>query len=111
MHLSFQTAKDLRNRAEILPSGPPWNFKAIETRYPTKNKIVLYYRDPIECLKALMLSPLLKDSLNFTPFRLYQTAEKLTRIYTEWLSGDAAWEMQVSQMLNPSISLIKSHNI
>jgi hypothetical protein len=69
--------------------------KELKTEYPTKNKICLYYRDPVECLKSLMRSPLLKDHLDFTPRRLYENAQNLVRVYTEWLSGDAAWSMQV----------------
>ena len=99
--LSFRSAKDLRSRAEMLPSGPPWMCKQLRTEYPTKNKIYLYYRDPVECLKSLLRSPLLKDHLNFTPRRLFENAdsEKLVRVYTEWLSGDAAWSMQVRFIL------------
>lgn len=101
--LSFRSAKDLRNRAEMLPTGPPWICKPIETVYPTKNKIYLYYRDPIQCLQSLMHNPLLKDHIDFTPRRLYENAEKLVRVYTEWLSGDAAWSMQVSLLLLSAI--------
>jgi hypothetical protein len=80
----------------MLPTGPAWMCKPITTVYPVKNKINLFYRDPIECLKSLMRSPLLKDFITFTPFRLYQTSAKLVRVYTEWLSGNAAWAMQVN---------------
>lgn len=99
LELSFCSAKDLRSRAEMLPSGPPWMCKQLQTEYPTKNKIYLYYRDPVECLRSLLQSPLLKDYLDFTPRRLFENAEKLVRVYTEWLSGDAAWSMQVHFIL------------
>ena len=65
------------------------------TAVHTKNNVVLYYRDPLECLQSLMRSPLLKDHIAFSPFHLYESAAKVTRMYTEWLSGDAAWHMQV----------------
>lgn len=48
----------------------------------------------------LMQNPLLADHLEFTPFRIFKTAEKAMRVYTEWLSGDAAWAMQVRSPLN-----------
>ena len=63
---------------------------------PTKNDLVLYYRNPLECLESLMRNPLFKDHISFSPFRLYESAAKASRIYTEWLSGEAAWQMQVS---------------
>ena len=95
IQLSFRTAKDLHNRAEILPSGPRWHSIPMETPVPATNKIDLFYRNPLECLESLMWSPLLKDYISFTPFRLYESTTKVMRTYTEWLSGDAAWCMQV----------------
>jgi len=94
--LSFRSAKDLRNRAEVLPKGPEWNCLPITPVYPTKNKINLFYRNPIECLEMLMQNPLLADQLEFTPFHVFRTAEKTMYIYTEWLSGDTAWSIQVN---------------
>ena len=118
MGLSFQSAKDLRNRAEILPTFKPrprtpqegqsldwvtdpqqglrWISKRILPESPTKNDIILYYRDPLLCIQYLMQSPLIQDHISFTPFKLYESAAKLTRIYTEWLSGDRAWNVQVN---------------
>ena len=116
--LSFNTAKDLRNRAEILPTFKPhprkphpgqdlhwvsnpqqglrWISKKINSENPTKNNIILYYHDPILCLQYLMQSPLIQDHLSFTPFKLYKNAAKTMRVYTEWLSGERAWNIQVS---------------
>ena len=96
MHLSFQTAKDLRNRIEILPRGPLWKSKDWKTPYPTKRPLTLFFRDPLECLQALLSNPIVQDFIHFTPFKLFATSKKLMRIYTEWLSGDAAWRIQVS---------------
>lgn len=98
--MSFQTAKDLRARVEILPKSPEWKCKRIITVYPTKSPIHLFYRDPLECIQSLLESPLVKDYIHFTPLRIFKTAEKLVRIYNEWLTGDAAWEMQVSCVPN-----------
>ncbi len=71
----------------------------MKTAVPTKNPVVLYYRDPLECLQSLMRNPLFKDHISFCPFRLYESAAKATRTYTEWLSGDAAWFMQVRHLV------------
>ncbi|KAF7333223.1 hypothetical protein MSAN_02429600 [Mycena sanguinolenta] len=79
MHLSFTSAKDLRSRIESLPAGPKWKATVWKTPYPTKKPLTLYYRDP--------LCPL-------HPLRFWESSEKLMRIYTEWLSGDHAWEIQ-----------------
>ncbi|KAJ7205926.1 hypothetical protein B0H12DRAFT_1034874, partial [Mycena haematopus] len=94
MHLSFTSAKDLRSRIETLPAGPQWKAVPWKTHFATKKPLTLYYRDPLECLEALLANPLIQDFIHFTPFRLWKTAEKLTRVYTEWLSGNVAWNIQ-----------------
>ncbi|KAI6004712.1 hypothetical protein EDD15DRAFT_2384724 [Pisolithus albus] len=81
MPLSFWTAKDLRARAELLPSGPRWKFQIIPTTHPT--------REP-----ALFNHPFFADKMDFTPFWLFTTAEHLVRVFTEWMSSDGAWDMQ-----------------
>jgi hypothetical protein len=96
LNLSFRTAKRLRGLAELLPKGPAWQCKPWTTLYPTKKKLYLYYRDPLECIQAILHSPLVKDFIQFTPFRAFETAAKVMRVYTEWLSGNTAWSMQVS---------------
>lgn len=95
MSLSFSTAKDLRSRSEILPSGPEWQYCSITPKAPTKSPLFLYYRDPLQCLEDLIRSPLVKDFVKFSPFQLFTDAASSMRVYTEWLSGDRAWEMQV----------------
>jgi Plavaka transposase len=105
LNLSFRTANDLRCRAEILLPGPEWKCKPCTTVHLTKNKINLFYRDPIECLQSLMHSPLIKDFINFDPIRVFMTAAKLMRVYTEWLSGDTTWSMQVSDIEKILLSL------
>ena len=34
--------------------------------------------------------------MEFSPYRLYDSATRLYRLYTEWMSGEDAWSMQVS---------------
>ncbi|KAJ7046412.1 hypothetical protein C8F04DRAFT_1206239 [Mycena alexandri] len=94
MHLSFKNSKDLRSRIEILPKGPQWKSVPWRTEYPTKSPLTVYYRDPLECVQHLLSNPLVQDHIHFTPFRLWASADKLMRVYTEWLSGDIAWKMQ-----------------
>ncbi|KAJ7166605.1 hypothetical protein C8R46DRAFT_899136 [Mycena filopes] len=94
MHLSFTTAKELRSRVEMLPKGPEWRAVPWKTDHPTKKPLTLFYRDPLECLQSLLSNPLLQDHIQYTPFHLWANAERLMRIYTEWLSGDVAWDIQ-----------------
>jgi len=95
INLTFYTAKDLHSHTKILPSGPQWMGKPIMTVYPTNNRIILFYWDPLECLQSLMSNPLVKYFISFNPVCIFRMAEKLMCIYGEWLSGDTTWIMQV----------------
>lgn len=93
--ISFKTAKQLRLRAEMLPSGPRWKSQPIRTSVPTKRAVTLFYRDPLECVQALLSHPLLEPHISFVPRKVWSTAARLVRVYDDWLSGNHAWELQV----------------
>lgn len=98
--LSFHTSKELRGRVEMLPKGPEWLCKPWMTNVPTKTPIQLFYRDPLECIQSLLHHPLLKDHMHFTPMRVFETAAKTMRVYSEWMTGDVAWQMQVRSLFD-----------
>ncbi|KAI6046205.1 hypothetical protein EDC04DRAFT_2558364, partial [Pisolithus marmoratus] len=50
----------------------------------------------LECLQMLLHNLLFTDSINFSPYCIFTTAECLVQVYSEWMSGDIAWRMQVS---------------
>ncbi|KAE9384833.1 hypothetical protein BT96DRAFT_841644, partial [Gymnopus androsaceus JB14] len=107
MNLSFKTSKELRSRADLLPDVPQWKYQVIPALpgFPSKNPLVLYYRDAIECLQHVMRNPLVQDSLSFTPLQIFNTAAKTMRVYESWLSGNRAWNMQQDQ-IPPGAALI-----
>jgi hypothetical protein len=90
----------------MLPAGPSWQCKPWTTSHHTKSPLQLFYRDPIECIESLLNSPLSANDIEFTPYKLYKTVEKSIRVYSEWLSGDVAWTMQVCTFLRNSRSLL-----
>lgn len=98
LNLSFGTAKKLRGLAELLPKGPVWQCKIWKTVYPTKKKLTLFYRDPLECIQSILHNPLMKDHIEFKPLHIFQSASRVMRVYTEWMTGNAAWSMQVSPL-------------
>ncbi|KAG2156564.1 uncharacterized protein EDB93DRAFT_1056450, partial [Suillus bovinus] len=65
--LSFCSAKELRGRAEMLPSGPPWLSQVIPTAHPTKSPVILYWCDPLDCLASILNHPFFHDQIDFTP--------------------------------------------
>ncbi|KAG2128731.1 hypothetical protein DEU56DRAFT_700535, partial [Suillus clintonianus] len=67
----------LSRRAEQLPSGPRWMSKVIETSHPTKSPVILYWWDPVECIASILNDPSFQDHFNFTPQKIYSTAERI----------------------------------
>ena len=106
--LSFTSAKVIHSQIELLPSSPQWSYKTVPTLVPTKDDVILYYRDPIECLKCLFSNPLHQEHIELIPYHCYTLAEKTNRVYSEWMSGDVAWQIQVSlsYFSSPEISLL-----
>ncbi|KAG0703857.1 hypothetical protein DFH29DRAFT_981702 [Suillus ampliporus] len=92
--LSFRSAKELRGRAEMLPGGPRWKSQVIPTSHSTKTPVVLYWRDPLECIASIFNHPLFHNHIDLTPRKVYTTAQKLSWVYTEWMTGEHAWDMQ-----------------
>ena len=50
----------------------------------------------MECIEALFNNPLFSDSMQYNPFQVFKAAEWLVCIYGEWMSGNVAWNLQVS---------------
>lgn len=95
LQLSFSTAKELRGRAELLPGGPRWRVTEIKPSHPTKQHVYLYWRDALDCIAWILNHPLFRNCLDWVPRRAYKTPERECRVYTEWMTGDDAWNMQV----------------
>ncbi|KAG2144334.1 hypothetical protein DEU56DRAFT_910688 [Suillus clintonianus] len=49
--------------------------------------------DPLNTVLTLN-HPAFHDQLDFTPHRVYTTAQRLCHVYSEWMTGDDAWNMQ-----------------
>lgn len=81
---------------EMLPATPEWKFKNVSlTGHATKEPTFLFYRDALDCVEYLFGNPLFANRIDFSPVRLYHDSEQKIRVYTEWMTGDAAWKMQV----------------
>src|ERR1700692_23569 len=92
----------------MLPKGPSWKWQVIHSPHSTKHPIRLFWRDPVECLESLFSNPLFHDKLDFVPRRVYTTAARVLRVYSEWLTGDFAWDIQVRA--SGSLQFASSHH-
>ena len=94
--MSFYTAKALRGRIEMLPKVPEWKSKKIALPgHATREPMHLFFRDALDCVEYLFGNPLFAEHMDFSPTRLYRDTEQTIRIYSEWLTGNIAWDMQV----------------
>ena len=86
----------MRARIEVLPSPPRWKEVEINVQGgTTKELLTLFYRDGLECFRFLFGNPLFADHMDLVPRREYTSADKHERLYTELMTGDMAWSLQV----------------
>ena len=97
LSLLFATSNTLRPRMEDLPKVPAWKMQDISlTSYKTAKPIVLFYRDPLECIQALLRNPTFEGKWTFSARRVYDDSSQQNHVYSDWMSGDRAWSAQVS---------------
>jgi hypothetical protein len=97
LSLSFSTAKTLRARMEDLPQAPKWRMQEISLNgYQTAKPILLFFRDPLECIQALLRNPTFEGKWTFSSRRVYEGPGQQNRIYGDWMTGEGAWSAQVS---------------
>ena len=103
--LSFQTAKTLRSRIELLPdAGARWKSQRVLPEYrDCERKHELLYCNPVEVIQALLLVPDLMGSARFAPVKLFNEEQQETRHYNEMWTGDWWWSVQAS-LFHPGIS-------
>ena len=79
-----------------LPKAPEWKMQDVSIDgYRTTKPIVLFYRDPMECIQALLQNPIFEGRWDFTPRRIYDSPDRQNRLYSEWMTSDGAWTAQV----------------
>lgn len=91
--LTFRTARDLNHMIDELPTHhPEFHYEEVTVAgeaYP------FFYRNIIECMKALYSDPDLADVMFFAPERHFKDAEGQERVYHEMNTGKWWWQMQV----------------
>ncbi|KZS94794.1 hypothetical protein SISNIDRAFT_409274 [Sistotremastrum niveocremeum HHB9708] len=95
MNLSFTSAKSYRAKMKQLPASVPWKWQ--ELKFPgfaTKKPIIVYYRDGLDCIQSLLADPKYASDLDYVPRKEYTDAECTNRVYSEYMTGNNAWEIQ-----------------
>ncbi|KAG2341512.1 hypothetical protein BDR05DRAFT_834156, partial [Suillus weaverae] len=79
--LSYHMAKELCGHAELLPSGPKWQYHVISTEHPMKLPVHLYWRNLLDCIESLFNNPRFSKDIDLVPECIYTTAEHTVQIY------------------------------
>jgi len=58
-------------------------------------KLELWRRDPVECVKELLGNPALKDHMKYAPEQVYEDVEGKTRVFDEMWTANWWWDTQV----------------
>jgi hypothetical protein len=62
-------------------------------------KLELWRRDPVECVRELMGNPMFKDVLKYAPEKVYLDEEGNLHVFDEMWSADWWWDIQVSNVV------------
>ncbi|THH15839.1 hypothetical protein EUX98_g9400, partial [Antrodiella citrinella] len=92
--LSYNNSRSLHQTIDTLPALAPWIKRDISLDGSSEG-FDLYYRDPIESLKAIYGNPALLPYMSFAPEHQYTDISKKTQRYNEMNRGDWWWETQV----------------
>ena len=85
---------------EVLPSPPSWKEVVVSIDGgTTKDPLVLYYRNALECFEFLFGNPLFRDYMEYVPHREFTTGVESERLYNEIMTADMAWNLQVKALL------------
>lgn len=97
--LSFRSAKEMYSRIIDFmdDGGPKWKVTDIEMDEIPGVSYPLFYRDPVECAKALLANPTFTGNLDYAPDEIFDING--TRVYHEVASGQIWNEMQVSKIV------------
>ena len=80
-----------------LPKAPAWKMQTISLNgFQTAKPVVLYHRDPLECIQLLLCHPIFEGKWAFTARRVFKDPNRQNRVYGDWMTSDGAWSAQVS---------------
>lgn len=105
MKPSFHNNRAFLKKIDALPTqGAGWTCDIVTSMGNQVNddggprpaeKLELWRRDPVECVKELMGNPALKKYMKYAPERLYEDIEATSQVFDEMWTGTWWWETQV----------------
>ena len=95
--------KELKAKIEQLPPSPRWKATTLDVRgFETRSPLTLFWRDAAECVQLIFGNPILAESMEYAPYRIYNSSRKLKQFFAGTMTGEWAWNTQVTPNLPPS---------
>ncbi|KAI5980843.1 hypothetical protein EDD15DRAFT_2185860, partial [Pisolithus albus] len=100
--VSFDNARSLLKYVDQLRTGPAWTCEMIDVEGDIvaedgtlkHERLELWRRDPVECVRELMGNPAFREVMSYVPERAYTDAKGENRIYDEMWTGEWWWDVQ-----------------
>ncbi|KIL58543.1 hypothetical protein M378DRAFT_86367 [Amanita muscaria Koide BX008] len=104
---SFHNMRSLLKNIDRLPQGPEWSCEMFEVvgnelgdnGQPKIEKLELWKRDPVKCVKELIGNPMFKSYMTYAPYRAYENEDGSNRCWDEMATANWWWDMQNSEDL------------
>ncbi|KAI0038880.1 hypothetical protein FA95DRAFT_1504949 [Auriscalpium vulgare] len=105
LDLPFKNAKELNAIIDHqLPQRPAFKHDRIEVG---GEQFDFYYRDALQCIKALFGDPEFLPYMAFTPERHYSDRDQTIRVYNQMHTGKWWWRVQAAlERMNPGATVI-----
>ncbi|KAH9166213.1 hypothetical protein EDB89DRAFT_2115908 [Lactarius sanguifluus] len=91
----FTSAHALRSLIESLPDPPRWYCEEMIIEGYESEKITFYWRDALDVIEYIFGNPIFAPYMQYDPQRVWTDISKAERVYSEYMTGDFAWQSQV----------------
>ena len=102
---SFHNSRAFLKKIDALPTqGAGWTCDVVTSKGNQLNedgepmpaeKLELWRRNPVECVRELLRNPALKNYMKYAPERVYEDDEGNSRVLDEMWTANWWWDTQV----------------
>ncbi|KAH8987547.1 hypothetical protein EDB86DRAFT_3065710 [Lactarius hatsudake] len=91
---TFTSAHALRSLIESLPDPPRWYCEEMIIEGYESEKITFYWCDALDVIEYIFGNPIFAPYMQYDPQRVWTDISKAERVYSEYMTGDFAWQSQ-----------------
>ncbi|KAH9066073.1 hypothetical protein EDB83DRAFT_2506343 [Lactarius deliciosus] len=92
---TFTSAHALQSLIESLPDPPRWYCEEMIIEGYKSEKITFYWHDALDVIEYIFGNPIFAPYMQYDPQRVWMDISKAERVYSEYMTGDFAWQSQV----------------